>query len=227
MSIDGRSFAMTSSTVPQSSPNKTPYRKSAPLSKEVFDRTCAFVALLLLLPVLILVGIAIKITSPGPIMFKQKRAGLNNEVFWIYKFRTMYTDKLDHGGRNQTQRNDPRVTPLGAFLRRTSIDELPQVLNVLRGEMSLVGPRPHPLEMSIQGKATHDLVENYGDRHAMKPGITGWAQVNGLRGACDEPDQLTNRVKADLYYIRNWSFLLDIKIILKTVLIVFRRDGAY
>jgi Undecaprenyl-phosphate glucose phosphotransferase len=187
--------------------------------KRTLDMIASFVLLLLLLPVLALVAIAIKIDSPGPVLFRQKRKGFNQHQFSIFKFRTMRVASPDEVFR-QTGKNDNRITRLGKFLRRCNIDELPQLLNVLRGEMSLVGPRPHAIE--------HDnmyttKIASYARRHNIKPGITGLAQVHGCRGATETMQQMEDRVNFDLTYIQNWSIFLDIKVLLMTV---FSR-GAY
>jgi putative colanic acid biosynthesis UDP-glucose lipid carrier transferase len=160
-----------------------------------------------------LLALLIKITSPGPVFFKQERWGVQNRPFVCYKFRSMVWESrdIDENGRyQQASRNDWRVTPLGRFLRRSNLDELAQFVNVLKGEMSVVGPRPHPTPMNLEVK---DSIRNYQLRHLIKPGITGWAQVNGLRGETRDADLLCKRVEADIWYIENWSFLLDIKIV--------------
>jgi len=197
------------------------------LAKTLFDRAFALVALVLLSPVLIAAAIAIKLDSKGPILFRQDRFGFGNRVIKVYKFRTMRTDLLDFGGAKQTQRGDPRITRVGNFLRRSSIDELPQLWNVLRGEMSIVGPRPMPLQMRVHDKLNHEIVSEYAHRHRVKPGLTGWAQVNGYRGAVETPEDLRARVTYDLQYIDNWSLWFDIKIILRTVTVCVGHQNAY
>jgi Undecaprenyl-phosphate glucose phosphotransferase len=191
--------------------------------KRGFDFTIAALALFSLAPFLLLVTLAIKLDSPGPVLFKQKRGGRNGQVFQILKFRTM---RVMEDGDNiaQAARNDPRVTRLGSWLRRASVDELPQLFNVLRGDMSLVGPRPHALAHDEQYRS---LIARYPFRHHIKPGITGWAQVNGLRGATTTVELMNGRVELDLWYISNWSFWLDIRILLRTSLEVFRSDTAF
>lgn len=175
-----------------------------------------------------LIALAIKLSSRGPIIFKQERWGLNNEKIICYKFRTMMAESEDigpNGEYNQATLNDPRITRLGLFLRKSNLDELPQFWNVLLGNMSTVGPRPHPTPLNIQVMHT---VDNYMLRHIVKPGITGWAQVNGCRGETREPGSMQRRVNFDLYYIHRWTFWLDCQIILQTIINIFRGDqNAY
>ena len=195
--------------------------------KRCEDLTIGVVALIALLPLLLVTAAAIKLESRGPVLFRQKRFGFNNEEFHVLKFRTMYTDLGDQSGARRTTRDDPRVTRVGRFLRRTSIDELPQILNVLRGDMSIVGPRPHPVVMMAGDALYHEAVKDYACRHRVRPGITGWAQVNGLRGEVDNLETAMRRVEYDLYYIDHWSLLLDAKIIAETILVCFRGQNAY
>jgi polysaccharide biosynthesis protein PslA len=169
------------------------------------------------LPFLIVIAILIRLDSPGPILFRQQRSGFNGHEFGMYKFRTMYDHMSDPAGSKLTVRNDPRVTSVGRVLRKTSLDELPQILNVLNGTMSIVGPRPHALDARAGDTLYHQAVANYAARHRVKPGITGWAQVNGWRGETDTREKIENRVKCDLYYIENWSLLLDLKILVLTL----------
>lgn len=197
--------------------------------KRTFD--IIFSALFFLLMgwwVLPLIALAIKFTSRGPIIFKQERWGLNNQKIICYKFRSMVSDSSDidkNGFYHQASKDDPRVTRLGAFLRRTNMDELPQFWNVLLGNMSVVGPRPHPTPLNLESMHT---VENYMLRHVVKPGITGWAQVNGCRGETRIPGSMQRRVNFDLYYIHRWTFWLDGQIILQTAINVIRGDqNAY
>jgi putative colanic acid biosynthesis UDP-glucose lipid carrier transferase len=191
--------------------------------KRVMDFVLATVGIVALSPLLLLAAIAIKLDSPGPALFKQRRCGFNGRVFTIFKFRTMSV--LEDGAEIvQARRNDPRTTRLGHFLRRTSIDELPQLLNVIGGSMSLVGPRPHAV--------AHDnhytkIVSNYALRHHVKPGLSGWAQVHGYRGRTATVADMEQRVKLDLWYIDNWSFLIDIKILALTVVALIRADNVY
>jgi Undecaprenyl-phosphate glucose phosphotransferase len=181
-----------------------------------------------LLPVMALVAVAVKLDSPGPTIFRQRRHAWNNGEFDVYKFRTMRWNPQGGAGElKQTARDDDRFTRIGCFLRKTSLDELPQLFNVLRGEMSLVGPRPHAVNMRTEERLGHEIINDYAHRHRVKPGITGWSQVNGYRGATDTTEQLRRRVELDLYYVENWSFLLDLKILLLTVWTVLRGTNAY
>jgi undecaprenyl-phosphate galactose phosphotransferase/putative colanic acid biosynthesis UDP-glucose lipid carrier transferase len=177
----------------------------------------------LLSPLMLLAALLIKFDSRGPVLFKQKRNGFNGRVFPIYKFRSMRV--LEDGDRiRQATRNDPRVTRVGLWLRRTSIDELPQLLNVLRGDMSVVGPRPHAVAHNNEYQT---VVSNYAFRHHVKPGITGWAQVNGFRGETQTVEIMAKRVEYDLFYINHWSLWLDIRILVKTLFIGYRQPTAY
>ncbi|WP_445011785.1 undecaprenyl-phosphate glucose phosphotransferase [Vreelandella stevensii] len=179
---------------------------------------------LMILPLCVGIALAIKLTSPGPVLFKQYREGSNGRRFKVYKFRSMHVHE-ERGGRvTQAKKHDSRITPIGAFLRRTSLDELPQFYNVLQGRMSIVGPRPHALAHNEYYK---ELVESYMRRHKVKPGITGWAQVNGLRGETDTLHKMQRRVEYDLWYIDNWSVWLDLKIIFMTVFKGFKHVNAY
>ena len=176
--------------------------------------------LLLIWPVMLGIGIGVKLTSPGPVIFKQRRYGLEGEEIMVYKFRTM---RVCEDGTKITQatRNDDRITPFGRFLRRTSLDELPQFVNVLKGNMSIVGPRPHAV---AHNEIYRKLIHGYMIRHKVKPGITGWAQVNGFRGETASLNKMSARVDYDLDYLRNWSLVLDFWIILRTIVLVFSRD---
>jgi len=195
--------------------------------KRVQDLILAPLLLLLVAPVMAAIAVAIRLDSPGPILFSQRRYGMGNTTFKVHKFRTMYVDTTDHDCEQQTMRGDPRVTRVGAFLRRFSLDELPQLFNVLRGEMSIVGPRPHAVSTKAEGTLFEDAVATYMARHHVKPGITGWAQVNGWRGETDSLVKITKRVEHDLYYIGNWSLMLDLSILLRTAHAVFKGDNAY
>ena len=173
------------------------------------------------------VALAIKLDSPGPVLFTQSRFGFNNKLIEVYKFRSMRHDMADRTGARQTVKNDPRVTRVGAFLRQSSLDELPQFINVLQRRLSIVGPRPHPMGMKAAYKLYHEAVDDYAVRHRVKPGITGWAQVNGLRGETDTMEKAKSRIAHDLYYIDNWSLMFDLKIVFLTVLRGFRDPNAY
>lgn len=192
--------------------------------KRIFDLMISGIAICTLFPfICLIVGIIIKLTSPGPIFFVQKRTGKDGKDFNCYKFRSMKINK--EADEVQATANDPRKTPFGNFIRNTSIDEIPQLINVFLGDMSLIGPRPHMVKHT---EMYSNLIDNYMDRHAVKPGITGWAQVTGLRGETKELSQMENRVKADIWYIKNWSLLLDLKIILKTISTILLGDkNAY
>ncbi|WGS48153.1 undecaprenyl-phosphate glucose phosphotransferase [Paraburkholderia sp. D15] len=194
------------------------------LPKRIFDRMFAFAALTALAPVMLVIAVLVKTTSPGPVFFRQKRKGIDGHQFEIYKFRSMKLHKEEAGKITQATRRDPRITAVGAFLRRTSLDELPQFINVLRGEMSVVGPRPHALEHDDIYK---DLVKGYMHRYRIKPGITGWAQINGYRGETDRIEKMMGRVKLDLYYMQHWTFWLDIKIVVLTLWKGFAGSNAY
>ncbi len=186
-------------------------------AKRLLDVAAAGLGLLVLAPLLIGIAIAIKITSPGPVFFRQKRYGYHNRRFWIYKFRTMYTHLGDHRGTCQTTADDPRITPLGRILRKSSLDELPQLINVFFGDMSLVGPRPHVPGMLAGGMLYEELTPYYFQRHTMRPGITGLAQVSGYRGETTVPLSAIERLDHDLHYIEQWSLRLDLTIITRTV----------
>lgn len=195
--------------------------------KRAEDVFVASLALLITSPVLLLTALAIKLDSRGPVLFKQMRAGFNGQLIEVWKFRSMSVEGTDPTASRQTSKDDPRVTRVGRFIRRTSLDELPQFWNVLQGSMSVVGPRPHALHTSAEGRALDALVEEYASRHRVKPGITGWAQINGARGELRSRDQVKNRVDYDLYYIENWSIFLDLKIILMTAVRVIYDPRAY
>jgi exopolysaccharide biosynthesis polyprenyl glycosylphosphotransferase len=178
-------------------------------------------------PLMGFIALAIMLDSPGPVFFKQKRHGYRHREIEVFKFRTMRTDNLDYGCAQQTRRGDHRVTRVGSFLRKSSLDELPQLINVIRGEMSLVGPRPHAITMRTERKLSHEIVPHYANRHCVKPGITGWAQVNGCRGAMDVEDDLVNRVKYDMEYIAKWSVVFDFYILFKTIFHLAGTKNAY
>ncbi|MGJ7457333.1 undecaprenyl-phosphate glucose phosphotransferase [Halomonas sp. RA08-2] len=202
----------------------TPLDGLARIIKRMEDLILGALITLLIIPVCLAIAIAIKVTSPGPVLFKQYRTGSNGRRFKVYKFRSMVLHEERNGQVTQARRGDPRVTRVGAFLRRTSLDELPQFYNVLQGRMSIVGPRPHAL---AHNEYYMDIVESYMKRHKVKPGITGWAQINGHRGETDTVEKMENRVACDLWYIDNWSLWLDLRIILTTVYKGFFSKSAY
>jgi Undecaprenyl-phosphate glucose phosphotransferase len=185
--------------------------------KRLMDITIASLALILLSPILAIIAIMIKKGSPGPALFKQPRHGFNNRVFNVYKFRSMRNDQADLKAAQQTVAGDARVTKIGRFIRKTSIDELPQLLNVIKGEMSLVGPRPHAIGMRTAGKDSMELVAEYAHRHKVKPGMTGWAQINGSRGPLHDGDDVARRVELDVEYIERSNAIFDLYIMLKTL----------
>jgi polysaccharide biosynthesis protein PslA len=197
------------------------------LLKGAFDRILAALGLLLGAPLLLMLVIAIKLDSKGPVLFRQNRYGFADRLIRVYKFRTMTADTADYNGESQVRRNDPRVTPVGRFLRRWSLDELPQLINVLRGEMSLVGPRPHAVGMRVADRLNHDIVPGYARRHHVKPGITGWAQVKGYHGPVTTEQALRERVSYDLEYIHNWSLWFDVRIMARTIRIILGQRHAY
>jgi exopolysaccharide biosynthesis polyprenyl glycosylphosphotransferase len=186
----------------------------AAFAKSVFDKLFAFTAILLLLPLLLVLAVLIKLDSAGPVFYCPIRVGKNGRSFKVYKFRSMRENDSADGGTKSTEKNDPRISRLGAVLRKYSLDELPQLFNVLLGEMSIVGPRPHRKQLNQEFQVN---VRSYMIRHYVQPGITGWAQVNGWRGPTVTSEQKTQRTQHDLWYIENWSFLLDLKIIWLTM----------
>jgi Undecaprenyl-phosphate glucose phosphotransferase len=197
--------------------------------KWLFDRVVGALILLLASPVMALVALAVKFDSPGPVLFRQKRFGFNNERIDVFKFRSLYHHQADPLATTVVTRNDTRVTRVGRFIRKTSLDELPQLFNVLfKGNLSLVGPRPHAVQGKLQSRLFDEAVDGYFARHRVKPGITGWAQINGWRGEVDSEEKIQKRVEFDLYYIENWSVLFDLFILLKTPLaLMTRNEHAY
>jgi Undecaprenyl-phosphate glucose phosphotransferase len=195
--------------------------------KAVEDRVLASLILLFIAPLLIAIAIAIKLDSPGPVIFKQKRRGFNNQLFELYKFRTLRHEMRDDNAAKLVTKNDNRVTRVGAFLRRSSLDELPQFFNVLKGDMSVVGPRPHAIMAKAGDQLYEDVVTGYFARHRVKPGLTGWAQINGWRGETDTAEKLMRRLEFDLYYIENWSLWMDLKILLLTPFSLGSTKNAY
>jgi Undecaprenyl-phosphate glucose phosphotransferase len=197
------------------------------VAKRAIDVTIASLTLIALMPFFAVIAVLIKLDSHGPVLFQQPRLGFNNNIFSIYKFRTMRMDALDANAERLVTRRDDRVTRIGRFLRRTSIDELPQLWNVIFGDMSLVGPRPHALRAKAADKLYGEAVAEYAARHRVKPGITGWAQVSGWRGETDTIEKIRRRVEHDLYYIENWSLALDLRILAQTFVIAITARNAY
>jgi Undecaprenyl-phosphate glucose phosphotransferase len=196
--------------------------------KWLFDKIVGSLALICAAPIMLMVAIAIKLDSKGPVFFKQMRYGFNNERIEIYKFRSMYADQADATASRLVSRDDPRVTRVGRFIRKTSLDELPQLLNVVFfGNLSLVGPRPHAVHAKAEDRLYDEAVDGYFARHRVKPGITGWAQIHGWRGETDSHEKIQRRVEHDLYYIENWSILLDLYIVAQTPFALIRTENAY
>jgi putative colanic acid biosynthesis UDP-glucose lipid carrier transferase len=202
---------------------ETPLTSVNAFNKRLFDIVLSLLLLALFSPLILLIALAVKLSSPGPVIFKQRRYGLNGESIVVYKFRTMRTCE-DGDAIRQATPNDDRITPLGSILRKSSLDELPQFLNVLQGRMSIVGPRPHAV---AHNELYRKQIAGYMRRHKVKPGITGWAQVNGLRGETETVEQMAERVRLDIDYLRNWSLSLDLTIILKTIRLLFNDANAY
>lgn len=202
---------------------ETPFYGVDSVVKNVSDFILAFLILIILLPVMLVIALIVKLTSPGPAVFKQRRYGLDGEEIIVYKFRSMAVCE-DGSNIAQAQKDDRRLTRFGAFLRRTSLDELPQFINVLQGRMSIVGPRPHAV---AHNELYRKLIRGYMLRHKVKPGITGWAQVNGLRGETKDLEKMQARIEFDLYYLQNWSIWFDLWIIMRTIWVVLRRENAY
>ncbi len=196
------------------------------LLKRIEDLVFGVGILILTAPVMLACALAIKLDSRGPVLFRQNRYGYNNSLISVFKFRTMYHDRRDENCDVQTTKGDPRITRVGGFLRRTSLDELPQLFNVLSGEMSLVGPRPHAVNTKAAGRLFEEIVHEYAARHKVKPGITGWAQVLGWRGETDTEEKIRRRVEADLYYMEHWSLFLDIEILFRTLRVI-RGENVY
>ncbi|MEA2989301.1 MAG: hypothetical protein QOG83_2012, partial [Alphaproteobacteria bacterium] len=196
--------------------------------KWLFDKVVGSLMLIALLPLMLVTALAVRLDSRGPVLFKQKRFGFNNELIEVYKFRSMYVDQCDTHAAKLVEKGDPRVTRVGRFIRKTSLDELPQLFNVVfRGDLSLVGPRPHAVHAKAENRLYDDAVDGYFARHRVKPGITGWAQVNGWRGETDTHEKIQQRVEHDLYYIENWSVLFDLYILAKTPFALVRTKNAY
>jgi len=200
-----------------------PIRDWGFVMKLALDYALGAIALLVFAPLMLAAAVAIKLESPGPVLFRQRRHGYNHRVIHVYKFRTMRVTE-DGPVVAQARKDDDRVTRVGRLLRRTSIDELPQLFNVLKGEMSLVGPRPHAL---AHNEHYRERLERYANRHCVKPGMTGWAQIHGFRGPTEDPEKMRKRVQLDLYYIENWSIWLDLKIIALTPFLGFVNRNAF
>ena len=210
--------------IPMISLVDTPHYGGSGVSKRLFDIVGASLLLLLLALPMLAVAAAVRLSSPGPALFRQKRYGLDGREILVYKFRSMTVTEDGKSQFTQARKGDARVTPLGAFLRRSSIDELPQLINVLQGRMSIVGPRPHPVALN---ESHRRKVDGYMLRHKVRPGITGWAQVNGCRGETDTPEKMANRIRYDLEYINNWSLALDLRILWMTLFSVIDDPNAY
>ncbi|AIJ67550.1 undecaprenyl-phosphate glucose phosphotransferase [Brucella suis] len=197
------------------------------VAKRIFDIVFSLLGIILLSPIMLATAIAIKLDSKGPVIFKQKRHGFNNEVINVWKFRSMYADKCDPAAKQVTTKNDPRVTRVGRFIRKTSIDELPQFFNALSGTLSLVGPRPHAVAAHSHNVLFNEVVDGYFARHRVKPGVTGWAQINGWRGEIDNAEKIRMRTEYDLFYIENWSLWFDLKILFLTPIRLLNTENAY
>jgi Undecaprenyl-phosphate glucose phosphotransferase len=196
--------------------------------KILFDKLVGGILLMLAAPIMAAVALAIKLDSRGPVFFRQKRYGFNNELIEVFKFRSMYVEQSDATAAKLVTKDDPRVTKVGRFIRKTSLDELPQLINVVfKGNLSLVGPRPHALHAKAEDRLYDEAVDGYFARHRVKPGITGWAQINGWRGETDTHEKLQRRVEHDLYYIENWSVLFDLYILLMTPFALLKTENAY
>jgi Undecaprenyl-phosphate glucose phosphotransferase len=198
------------------------------VQKWLFDKIVGGLLLLAAAPVMTIVALAIKLDSRGPVFFKQRRYGFNNELIEVYKFRSMYVEATDATAARLVTKDDPRVTRVGRFIRKTSLDELPQLINVVfKGNLSLVGPRPHATHAKAANRLYDEVVDGYFARHRVKPGITGWAQINGWRGETDTPEKIQRRVEHDLFYIENWSLLFDLYILAKTPFALLKTESAY
>ena len=197
-------------------------------AKRAIDLVMATLGLISTAPIWLAIVIAIKLDSPGPAIFVQDRVGLNGRRFRFYKFRSMHVDQCDPTAAKLVQRGDPRVTRVGAFIRKTSLDELPQLINVVfKGNLSLVGPRPHAVHAKAENRLYDEAVDGYFARHRVKPGITGWAQISGWRGETDTHEKIQRRVEYDLYYIENWSVLFDLFILAKTPIALATTENAF
>ena len=196
--------------------------------KTIFDRLVGLFCLIMLAPIMLLVALAVKLDSRGPVLFRQKRYGFNNELIEVFKFRSMYAEQLDIKADKLVTKNDPRVTRVGRFIRKSSLDELPQLFNVVfKGNLSLVGPRPHAVHAKAADALYDEVVDGYFARHRVRPGITGWAQINGWRGETDTSEKIQKRVECDLFYIENWSIFLDMYVLVATPFALFKTKDAY
>jgi Undecaprenyl-phosphate glucose phosphotransferase len=204
-----------------------PIRDWDSVAKRMFDIVFSILGIIALSPIMLATAIAIKMDSKGPVLFRQKRHGFNNEVIDVLKFRSMYVEASDPLAKRVVTKGDPRVTRVGRFIRKASIDELPQFFNALRGDLSLVGPRPHAVYAQTRNRMFNDVVEGYFARHKVKPGVTGWAQINGWRGEIDSDDKIKMRTEYDLHYIENWSLWFDLKILFLTPLRLMNTENAY
>jgi Undecaprenyl-phosphate glucose phosphotransferase len=213
--------------LPMFNVSERPLEGWSPFIKRLEDLLLATLALIPALPVMILIALAIKLDSSGPVLFRQKRYGYNNRLIEVFKFRSMYCDRSDANAERQTTRNDDRITRVGRFIRKSSLDELPQLFNVLFGSMSIVGPRPHATATKAAGVLFEDAVAEYTARHRVKPGITGWAQINGYRGETDTLEKIEKRVEFDLQYIEMWSVYFDLYILVRTIPAVLFTREAY
>lgn len=197
------------------------------VAKRAFDIVFSLLGIIIFSPIMLATAIAVKLDSKGPVLFRQKRHGFNNEVIEVYKFRSMYTEMSDPSAKRAVTKNDPRVTRVGRIIRKTSIDELPQFFNSLFGSLSLVGPRPHAVAAQSHNLLYNEVVDGYFARHRVKPGVTGWAQINGWRGEMDTDEKIRMRTEYDLYYIENWSLWFDLKILLLTPIRLLNTENAY
>ncbi len=204
-----------------------PLGEWGPFLKSLSDKALALIAVVVLAPVMAAIALAIKLDGKGPLIFKQKRFGFNNELIEVYKFRSMFANQTDTDAVKLVSKGDARVTRIGKFIRKSSLDELPQLFNVLKGDLSLVGPRPHPTKAKAGEALYENVVDSYFARHKVKPGITGWAQINGWRGETDTREKIERRVEHDLYYIDNWSLTFDLYILLRTPFALLNTDNAF
>ncbi|WP_299968049.1 exopolysaccharide biosynthesis polyprenyl glycosylphosphotransferase [uncultured Roseobacter sp.] len=228
LSTHSKDYAFEQSGAPYLKKLRRSFAPECRLTKRLFDVFFAVIALLILWPVMLVAAAAIRLESSGPVLFRQLRHGYNDRTIEVLKFRSMYVEHADPSASKVVTKGDPRVTRVGRFLRRSSIDELPQLFNVLRGDLSLVGPRPHAIQaQSSQQDLFTQIVDGYSARHRLPPGITGWAQINGWRGEIDSAEKLEARYAHDLYYIENWSIWLDLQILFRTPLSLFSGKGAY